>query len=258
MVTLVAGFDVSKDEQRKYLVMAGFVSSAERWGEFDVEWRQRLGRDGLSFFHMVDFAHSREQFDGWRDDELRRRALLSDLLGIAAAHAYRKFGIVIAAEAFQAISEEARKRFSPSPIAMAGRVVVAMVEEWRLREKYRRPADLTFEDGDVDKGTLIQAIMKVTSVAPEFRSKKDQPAKGIEAFTPLQAADVLAYEIMQIAKTFGKSVPPDTQFRFPYQELNKIHGLVKVLTPGTVEATESYMDVVRHFDDHPLGSDTAQ
>jgi hypothetical protein len=80
--------------------MAGFVCSAEGWDDFDREWRDRLRRDGLSYFQMVDFAHSTVAFKDFKDEEPRRTSLLGDLLEIISAHAYRKFGSVIVAEAF--------------------------------------------------------------------------------------------------------------------------------------------------------------
>src|SRR5260370_39764679 len=95
--------EVSIDQKKKFLVMAGFVCSAERWDDFDRAWRDRLRRDGLSSFHMVDFAHSTEAFKEFKGHEPRRTNLLGDLLEIISAHAYHKFGVVMVSEAFRQI-----------------------------------------------------------------------------------------------------------------------------------------------------------
>jgi hypothetical protein len=238
--------------------MAGFAATAERWKEFDLEWRERLAGDGLTYFHMVDFAHSVAEFrSGWKNNERRRQALLSDLLGLVQSHAYRKFGCVIATEAFAALRTAASDSFAPTLIALAGRIIVAGVEQWRTREKYQRQAELVFEDGDLDKGTLMNAVKKITDATPTFRHKKDDPARGIEAFTPLQSSDILAYEIIKIAREFD-SLPANFQFRFPYRELDRVPGVIRVLTPESVRQTEEYMGVVNYFDKYPLGSEEEQ
>src|ERR1035441_10749921 len=87
MAMLTAAFDCSQDKSQQFFVMAGFVSSAEEWSNFDREWRKRLKDDNLEYFHMQRFAHATthptKPFDkSWIGKEKRRQRLLSDLLGI--------------------------------------------------------------------------------------------------------------------------------------------------------------------------------
>jgi hypothetical protein len=96
---LTAAFDCSKDKDRKYFIMAGFVSSADEWVSFDVEWRNRLTDDGLAYFHMQRLAHAdthpQKPFDKtWIGQKKRRQTLLSDLLDIIKSHAWRKFACI--------------------------------------------------------------------------------------------------------------------------------------------------------------------
>src|SRR5450759_1206912 len=80
---LTTAFDISNDEpDHQFLVIAGFVSNAERWKDFDEEWRKRLAVDGLDYFHMQPFAQSTRMFKGWDKQEPRRRRLIGDLLDI--------------------------------------------------------------------------------------------------------------------------------------------------------------------------------
>jgi hypothetical protein len=58
MTMLTAAFDCSSDKSEQFFVMAGFVSSAEEWANFDKEWRARLKMDNLAYFHMHPFAHA--------------------------------------------------------------------------------------------------------------------------------------------------------------------------------------------------------
>jgi hypothetical protein len=233
MAMLTTAFDCSQDKQRKYFVMAGFVSSAAEWSEFDKEWRERLAIENLPYFHMNRFAHSLAPFDAtWRKNETRRRALLSDLLDMIAHRAWRKFGCIIPLDSFRLFSDESKRHFVPSLIATAGRLIWPELEIWRRREGYREPARLVFEDGDAEKGTLIEAIKHVTGRSPSFESKKDIPEKSIVGFTPLQAADILAYEIQKVTQAEGFRFD-EKPFRFPYQQLEKTQGDIRMLRAST-------------------------
>jgi hypothetical protein len=89
-------FDAGGSEyDQPILVVAGFVSSAMDWDEFAVLWKKRLAEDNLTYFHALDFAHSRKEFSGWKEQEPRRRKLLSDLIELIKRHAYRKFGSIV-------------------------------------------------------------------------------------------------------------------------------------------------------------------
>src|SRR5437867_2605416 len=80
LAVLGAAFDASADKTKNWLSVGGFISSSADWEDFDRVWRERLSKDGLSYFHMVDFAHSVEEFaDGWKGNEPRRQRLLMDL-----------------------------------------------------------------------------------------------------------------------------------------------------------------------------------
>jgi len=160
MVMLRTAFDCSKDRFDKYFIMAGFVSSADEWTEFDPKWRARLALDGLPYFHMNPFAHCgthpQKPFDRtWIGKESRRRALISDLLDLISQHAWRKFGCILPADSLMLFSDIARENFVPTLIATAGRLIWSDVEVWRRREKFQQPARMVFEDGDEQKGSLI-------------------------------------------------------------------------------------------------------
>ena len=199
MAMLTGAFDVSQDQpNRRFLIMAGFISDAGRWADFDRKWRERLAADDLPYFHMNLFAQSKRIFRGWEKQEDKRRKLLCDLLDIIVEHAYHKFATAVLVEAFGRLSLEVRKEFAPTPIAAAGRFIAGLVFRWRDRERYRGVPEFVFEDGDEDRGSLIDVMKELTGKEPIFRPKKDDPEKQIVAFTPLQAADILAYEVKQI------------------------------------------------------------
>lgn len=262
MVMLTAAFDCSQDKEEKYFIMAGFASSAERWSDFDIEWRKRLARDGLPYFHMQPFAqsfdHPKKPFDkSWVGNEPRRRALLADLLDITQHHAWRKFGCILPVDSWQIFSDVARQNFLPSMIATTGRLIWNDVELWRRRENFRHPARMVFEHGDANRGTLIKAMEEITGRVPDFEFKKDDPEKGRVAFTPLQASDILAYEIQKQTQDLNRPVDEVT-LRFPYTQLEKILGDVKMLKAEGTKQLDQALKVQQYFNENPLGGGTAQ
>lgn len=255
MVMLTTSFDVSIDQpEQKFLVMAGFVSSADRWGEFDRAWRARLARDDLPYFHMHPFAHSIGIFTGWDSQEQRRRTLLSDLLNLISEHVYYKFGVTVQTEASDALAITFRTDYVTA-IEVAGRVMAIEVESWRRRNKYRNQAEHVFEDGDLGKGRLASAVKGVTGMEPLFRSKKDIPDKGIVGFTPLQASDILAYELKKLsgeASMVTGMIKHGHIFRFPYEQLNRIQGQPRLWNLLSSTHVDQVAKVDRYFKENPL------
>jgi len=256
MVMLTAAFDCSQDPQKRYFVMAGFASSAERWAEFDKEWRGRLAKDGLRYFHMYSFTQCIHRAAGpfdtsWIGQEKRRRVLLQDLLEIVGSHAWQKFGGIFPTDSLMMFSEIARERFLPSLIATAGRLMWADVEAWRKRERFRNQAELFFEDGDHEQDSLRRAIREVTGQSPSFRAKQDIADKNVLAFTPLQASDILAYEIQKICQDAGQPID-DVHFRFPYVELDRIPGGIRMLRNEGATVLDEFLKVQAYFEKNPL------
>jgi hypothetical protein len=259
---LTAAFDCSQDKSEQFFVMAGFVSSAEEWSDFDREWRKRLKDDNLEYFHMQRFAHATthptKPFDkSWIGQERRRQRLISDLLGIIQSHGWRKFGCILPRQSFLMISDGTRDNFIPKQIVLCARLLWAELEVWRKESKFQRPSELVFEQGDPGKGALIKAMEDITGQTPIFRYKRDNPAKDIAAFTPLHASDILAFEIQKLTTAEGKPID-EVVFRFPYAELEKMPGDIRLLRPHGAGLIDEWFRVQKFFDDNPLPKPTVR
>jgi hypothetical protein len=211
---------------------------------------------------MHPFAHAtthpQRPFDKtWIGKEKRRRDLLADLLGIIQSHGWRKFGCILPLQSFLMISDGSREQFVPKQIVLCARLLWAELEVWRKESKFKRPSEMIFEQGDDGKGALIKAMEDITGQTPMFRHKRDDKAKDITAFTPLQASDVLAYEIQKLTTAEGKPIGEVT-FRFPYAELEKMPGDIRVLRSQGAGLIDEWMKVQKYFDDNPLPKPTVQ
>jgi hypothetical protein len=225
---LVAAFDGSGKEDSPCLVVAGFIASHDHWSSFDSEWRARLKEDGLTYFHMVDFANSRKQFaEGWEHNEPRRRRLLSDLLGIIKSHVYRLFSSSIEMHTFHHLSDENKREYSLNAYVLAARSCAADVRRWQEREKFTPPTAYAFEDGDEGRGQLEKRFLDDNLSKPVFKPKKDrtQPdGSTVSGYTPLQAADILAYELHKPHRDLLLGKPRLPKFRWALEELLRLPG----------------------------------
>jgi hypothetical protein len=151
-----ACFDAGGSQHdQQYLVVAGFISSADVWIKFDNAWRERLAQDGLTYFHMVDFAQCTEQFrNGWRNNEPRRQQLLADLMDNIQRHAFRRFGCAVNNELFlRHLPKERREEYFLDAYALASMDCVTQVLRWSKTQP--APAfdkvRFVFEYGDLGK-----------------------------------------------------------------------------------------------------------
>lgn len=194
------------------------MSSASGWTDFDGKWRDRLAKEGLSYFHMEDFTDSVGEFEPLKKQEERRRGLLKDLLGIVASHASRKFGVTVEIEAVDAeFADRNKLEYAPNALASAGELACWQALLWAQEEGFPM-SEFVFEDGDPGRVKLAEQIKALTGVMPVFRAKKESPQ--IKAFTPLQAADILVYEMSQLTQRDMSRV----SFNYPFHELNRIPG----------------------------------
>ena len=206
-------FDASGKEDDKatpFLVVAGFASTAKEWEDFDRSWRARLFEDHLPYFHMQAWHHWRNTSELFVDREYWNQAridkLMDDLLEILIRHSFRKFCCVVKNESYsEHLAAPLRDQFLLNAYVLAARGVVQLAHEWTL---YRdnKPLEHIFEKGDKGKGMLMERMKIEGLAAPAFRWGKDRVDKRtgglVPGFTPLQAADIYAYETFRFARDF--------------------------------------------------------
>jgi hypothetical protein len=89
---------------------------------------------------------------------------------------------------------------------------VADISNWKQQEGLSHvPTGYVFEEGDNGAGLLSERLLKDGHSRPYFLPKKDRAEPDgtrINAYTPLQAADMLAYELAkrQMKYWTGKAI----------------------------------------------------
>lgn len=173
------------------LVVSGYVASVEQWLDFDKAWKDALADEGLTHFHMKDFAHSKKEFESWKGDEDRRARFLERLIGIIRKNIRKSYSIAIVLQGYKDIdSKYYFREYFGKPYAFCARLCMAGVEEWKESHGYQDPILNVFEDGANDKSSLIALLKRDNYPAPIFGEKRKH--------TPLQAADFVAWEHLKI------------------------------------------------------------
>jgi hypothetical protein len=235
MGIFTACFDASgseRDARTPFLTVAGFLSTAEQWATFTELWKKRLADDGLDYFRMVEFAQCVKQFDGWKNEEPRRKKLLGDLVDLIKSHAFRKFGSVVELAALnERLDDVLKTEFHLTAYTLAGRACAGDMRQWAIAEGLTNTRfALVFEDGDLGRGKLRQRLEE-DGFGVNLTPKKDTMKNGVlePALIPLQAADISAYEMSLAAKR-------ENIDRWAATELMRMPGHISIFTAEDVQA----------------------
>lgn len=101
------------------------------------------------------------------------------------------------------LSPEIETQFHLHAYAFAGIVSVSELYKWRERQQISAPIEWIFERGDDGANELRKCMDIFGTSEPKFREKverRDRKGKLLLAFTGLQAADFLAWEMSQLKR----------------------------------------------------------
>jgi len=177
---------------------------------------------------MVDFASSKKQFSsGWKDNEPRRQALLRDLMEIIRPRVFRRFGCVIENKTFlDNVSKDFRDQYFLDAYTAAGMVCASQVREWCKVDRSPRfeTVRFVFEAGDKGQAQLEKRFRNDLKTIASFEFKT--------AFTPLQVADFLAYELfLGVKESKDRKHDP----RWALLEFLKTPGTLGIMNAGNLQ-----------------------
>lgn len=154
-----AYFDASVDKDKRIVTVAGFVSRLNKWERFAKEWMQILSvNPRVSYFHMTDFASSRQGWEEWNGKSEMRAKLVSDLVACIAKNTNKGFADTVATTAYeQANAQYMLREELGTPYAIAALACLGGLKKWALRKgvDYRRISVL-LEEGDGHQYDLIR------------------------------------------------------------------------------------------------------
>ncbi len=207
----------SKDERQRFVGVAGLVALVEDWEASERKWKETLSVFKIPYFHMKDFANRRKHYENW--SELKRKKLLGKLFRIIATTHPFPVGAIVSLDDYRSFSAEDRELMGdPYHYCLMGCVYMPA---WRTENASTdtRIAIIFSEQSEFKNmaGLLLDDFKQNNTAGKRF----DLPEfEDMKTFVPLQAADIVAYELY---KEFERRRyrPQDDQ-RYGYVELMKI------------------------------------
>jgi len=145
------------------LSVAGYLSTPERWLEFEKDWKVALDDYGLEFFHMADFANGAPPYSDWEPHEKVERFVR--LVSIINTHAVLSIGNSFIVPRYRAIISPAARRALGGPYGLAANCCIMAAAEF-LRENNPPDARLryTFESGAEGIGGVLENFQYLSRV----------------------------------------------------------------------------------------------
>lgn len=203
LVMISTYFDASGwDGRSPVIVVAGYLSTADRWIEFENRWKIVLDDHGVTGFHWHDFAHSLNEFKTWKGNEKKRKDFLGSLICEMERYIHHGFVATFPVEHFHATNKEYffEEHLGP-PYVTSAVACVGYVIKWMIEAGYDDASnsfDFIFEDGDYGKGKMYEIVERLTKIRPIFRKKSEHGA--------LQASDFLAAEYRKLRDDYARNI----------------------------------------------------
>lgn len=193
------GDESGTDAHTRVTAVAGYLGQDKEWRRFEREWLTVLKKYGVLLMHRSDLETWHGEFTqerGWNPQ--RRIEILSELQPIIKSCTKVAVGTAIIKDDWEQVMPVWLRRFFGGAYGWCAHECVVAVRAWCERPTRRRskPISWAFEQGAEGQGQVAQmfgelgrdpalkAAYRIGDLA--FRDKR---------VVPLQAADLLAYEV---------------------------------------------------------------
>jgi hypothetical protein len=234
---------LDESENAGILTISGYVGHSGQWPRFEREWKNALSEFGFRAFHIVDFAHSKGEFEHLKGREQERQKVLARFMKIIYREPPRlfAFGCSVDLMAFRTLPDQTRQRVGDDPYWLVFQASVGMAVTWLSAFLQEHSAMLDERiafifDRRGSQGLTRELYNKLKDVVyPEDVAK----LCGMLAFdddevvVPLQAADILAYEMAKYLQDEMKGI--EKPRRWPMQQIMSKPGRFNMFTKDALE-----------------------
>jgi hypothetical protein len=177
--------------------MGGFVSDETQWKRFDREWRKMLMEFRIRGMHMNELSHSQGEFKGW--SKHKKDALMHRAVFIIKSRILFPVGTALSMQNYlEIVPVDIRNKLGDPYYLCLRSLILSMMEQCR-RHSIRERVSFVFDRKAKFSKRAVE-IYNNFKEADEL-SVEEKGILGSSSFdddidiTPLQAADVLAYEL---------------------------------------------------------------
>jgi hypothetical protein len=192
--------DSGHPDDQDVVLVAGWAGTVEQWALWEEGWNKILKDYGIKsgIFHMTDFeaaANSKDPNNEYHHLGLHeRRRLLARLINQTTTRTRHMFSTMVPMLDYKEVNELYHlEEWIGKPYTIASIAVLQRLTAWKDKFAPHDPLVVFFEDGTKHKGDLIKVCEQFGFDIPIFKKKKD--------VTPLQAADLFAWESFNVFKT---------------------------------------------------------
>jgi hypothetical protein len=199
---LTAYFDDSGTSANEPVaVVAGYLSTVQMWQTFSERWSRLLSKNGLKQMRRADLENFAGEFRGWLPD--RRTEFIKKAHAIIKRCTYIPIGVAV-------IKADFEEAFPPGHTARTFGLYswcihgcLAALGKWCRAHNHDQPINFVFEAGTHGRDQVDQPF----ALLYNNPDKRPPDACPIESWAfagknvlPLQAADVVAYELYKFTK----------------------------------------------------------
>lgn len=189
--------DSGSESGDRRLFLAGYLNRVEAWALFADAWAEELrATPSIEYLKMVEAQNLRDQFKGWlpkeRDEKLR------GLARVIRHFEPMSFEMSLNREYFDRVLKPVSPRgLASAHFACCGATIVS-VARFAAKAKMKGQIEFIFDEQD---GVSSDMDLFFEQIKPHFPKKARQLIAGKplfrddKEFTPLQAADMLAWHI---------------------------------------------------------------
>jgi hypothetical protein len=218
------------------VVVAGYVSDADKWVKFDEEWQQALQDYSITHFHMKDYALGSRHYRWGKKREPR----FSRLQAITRRAVMVGIGVVLDKPAWSrhVVTPKDHRYFGTSVYDFCATAMLGMVAGWANDAEINEGIAYTFERGACGWKQFQATYNKCyddSRLREAYRMLGGLELKDKRTYTPLQPADIAAYSLYQARpklthrKEVGWGVP----------QLEDVHGVpIRIVLVDDATLTE--------------------
>jgi hypothetical protein len=205
LAVLIAYFDESGSKDTPMLTMAGYLSDERRWRIFERDWQKTLKEYCAGYLHMREFAQSRGEFKGW--PEWKRKAFLQKLIWVIKSTVLFRVGAVVPCKDYmETVGATDPKDTRRSPFWLCFLSCMSAVLSYCAKNDITDDVALVFDENSESSQHAVGFYSAMKSL-PEIKNRSQLFSLSFaddKKLTPLQAADLLAYELNKYHRGFER------------------------------------------------------
>jgi hypothetical protein len=185
--------------------MAGYLSDERKWCRYEREWRHVLQEYRIGSLHMKKFAHSQGEFAGW--PESKRVALLQQLIAIIKSRVlYRVGAVVPCADYDQTVGAADPGDDRRSPFWLCFLSCFSAIMAYCRKEQIGDDIAVVLDQNNESNAHALGFYSSFKEL-PDIPNRDQLVSLSFaddKKINPLQAADLLAYELNKYHQGFDR------------------------------------------------------